>query len=112
MLQILGLLPALTYILMIVCVVRNATAVRFMKAGGASFQEALKLVTATRWFWIQIICSALSLVGFVLIGLQKRSFSDSVLDSLIVVFIPAGVWAVMGFLSAPLLMNNKKPKEQ
>jgi hypothetical protein len=106
--QALNFLLPLAFGLMTICVILNSTIVRFVKAGGAPFQEALKRVTATRCFWIEIICSILSLVGLILVRLQEHSLFVSVLESLAVVLVVTTVLAIASFWSAGLLLKRER----
>lgn len=110
MFQVLDILLPLASFLMMVCAIINASIIRLSREEGASYQEALKRVTTIRSFWIEIICSVFSLVGFTLVGLQDYSFLISVLRSLAVVLVLTIVLALLGFWLVGLWLTEKKAK--
>jgi hypothetical protein len=108
--QVLELLFSLAFFLMMTCVAINAGTVRLLRAKGASFREALKRVTTTRWFWIGIICLVLSLIELISVRLQEYSLLMSALQPLAVVVVVAAVVALAGFWVVGLWLEERKTK--
>ncbi len=108
--QMLDLLFSFAFSLAMIGAGINGSTVRFLKAKGISFQEALKRISTTRWFWIEIICSVLSLIELVLARLQEYSLFVSALQSLAVVLVVTTVSALAGFWMGGLWLEEKKAK--
>jgi SNF family Na+-dependent transporter len=108
--QVLDLLFSLAFFLMMICAAITAGSVRLLRAEGASFQEALKRITTTRWFWIQTICSVLSLIELTLARLQEYSLFVSILQSFAVVLVVTAVLALASFWLVGLWLKEKKGK--
>jgi hypothetical protein len=110
--QALELLFSCAFLLMMTCVAINAGSVRLLRARGASFREALRRVSTTRWFWIGIICLILTLKELTLVRLQEFSLLVSGLQSLAIVVVIAAVVTLASFWVVGLWSEERKAKER
>jgi hypothetical protein len=98
--QVLELVYIGVFLVMIVSAMLNAGAVRVWRARVGTFRTAIKHVIATPLFWLQMICTAFSLVVGILHRLETYSFAEIVLEvrtGVFVVFTATCIFAALGF---------------